>query len=95
MGGRTDGQSSRLAGSRLPALCAPGCLPVPFVASACGKRWPCRQVPTLDSTSPPRSGPNTQRSALGQRQQARRDLGNQPPRAPQGRDHWLTARGGP
>lgn len=32
-GGRTDGQSSRLAGSRLPALCAPGCLPVPFIAS--------------------------------------------------------------
>lgn len=34
-GGRTDGQSSRLAGSRLPALCAPGRLPVPFIASTC------------------------------------------------------------
>lgn len=41
VGGRTDGQSSRLAGSRLPALCAPGRLPIPFVASAAssGPRW--------------------------------------------------------
>lgn len=37
-GGWTDGQSSRLPGGQLPALCAPSCLPVPFVVSAasCG-----------------------------------------------------------
>lgn len=33
-GGQADGQSSRLVGSRLPALCAPGRLPIPFVTSA-------------------------------------------------------------
>lgn len=40
-GGQTDGQSSRLVGSWLPALCAPSCLPVPFVTSATssGSRW--------------------------------------------------------
>lgn len=36
--GWTDGQSSRLLGGQVPALCAPSRLPVPFVVSAasCG-----------------------------------------------------------
>lgn len=97
MGGRTDGQSSRLAGSRLPALCAPGRLPVPFVASACGKQQPRLAIrsPTWMAPHPPRSGPNTQKPALGRRQAGRGDLGNQPLCALQGRDLWLTASSGP
>lgn len=64
-GGRTDGQSSRLAGSRLPALCAPGRLPVPFVTSACGKQWPCGQVPPAWSPSPWVRPPTTGGRASG------------------------------
>lgn len=56
-GGQTDGQSSRLVGSWLPALCAPSCLPVPFVTSACGKQWPRRHIPALDKAPPLRSTP--------------------------------------
>lgn len=95
VGGRTDGQSSRLAGSRLPALCAPGRLPIPFVASACGKQQPRHQVSNLDGTPFPKVRPQPQRSALGRRQAGRGDLGNQPLCALQGRDLWLTASSGP
>lgn len=63
-GGRAGRRTKQQArGGWLLALCAPGCLPIAFIAGACGKRWPCRQVlawdraPTPGHPGPPDSPP--------------------------------------
>lgn len=83
MGGQTDGRSSRLAGSRLLALCAPGRLPIPFVASACGKQWPRCQVPDLDSTPPTKVRPRYPEVALGPKAAGERGPRRPAPSQPQ------------
>lgn len=84
-GGRADGQSSRLAGSRLPALCAPGRLPIPFVTSACGKEWPGCQLPALEG-APPALCPPLPEVSAGLATVGSRGLGNQLPHTLQGKD---------
>lgn len=61
-----------------------GHVPTPFVVSACGKQWPCRQVPTLEGTHPLDSGFHMKMSPSGQ--WMRGGLGNQPPRSPRSSD---------
>lgn len=49
-GGRADRRTKQQArGGWLLALCAPGRLPIAFIAGACGKRRPCHQVPAWDA----------------------------------------------
>lgn len=54
-GGWADRRTKQQArGGWLLALCAPSRLPIAFIAGACGKQWPCCQVPAWD-TAPARA----------------------------------------